>query len=132
MKAWATERGLDVRTPEDLRSRDAIRRLADTRADAFVWPPTAGYCHPRARYPAPRRRKHPPIPVAEYRGPSPVQTAILEGIPETGVTIMQLDEGMDTGMILRTSGPVPLEGTERMGELMARLFSLGQGCCRTF
>ena len=41
------------------------------------------------------------------------------------MTIMKLDEGMDTGMILRASGPVPLDGTERAGELMTRLFSIG-------
>ena len=41
---------------------------------------------------------HPSL-LPKYRGPSPVQTAILDGVPETGVTIMQLDEGMDTGMI---------------------------------
>lgn len=126
VKAWAMERGLDVRAPEDLRSRDALRRLANTSADAFV---VAAYGRilPPAVLDVPRLgviNVHPSL-LPKYRGPSPVQTAILDGVPETGVTIMQLDEGMDTGMVLRSSGPVPLDGTERAGELMARLFSLG-------
>ncbi len=126
VKAWAMERDLDVRTPGDLRSRDVLRRLADTGADAFV---VAAYGRilPSAALDIPRLgviNIHPSL-LPKYRGPSPVQTAILDGVPETGVTIMQLDEGMDTGMILRSSGPVRLDGTERMGELMARLFSLG-------
>ena len=126
VKAWAAEKGLEVRTPEDLRSRDVLRSLADSGADAFV---VAAYGRilPPALLDIPRLgvvNIHPSL-LPKYRGPSPVQTAILDGIPETGVTIMQLDEGMDTGMILRSSGPVPLNGTERTGELTARLFSLG-------
>ncbi len=128
VKAWASERGLDVRTPDDLRSRDVRRQLADTRAHVFV---VAAY----GRFLPPAVLDIPPLGVVnihpsllpKYRGPSPVQTAILDGVPETGVTIMKLDEGMDTGMILRSSGPIPLDGTERAGELTNRLFSLGAG-----
>ena len=126
VKAWSAERGLDVRTPEDLRAREVLRQLAETGADAFV---VAAYGRilPPAALDIPRLgviNIHPSL-LPKYRGPSPVQTAILDGVPETGVTIMQLDEGMDTGMILRSSGPVPLDGTERTGELTARLFALG-------
>ena len=126
VKAWASERDLDVRTPDDLRSRDVLNHLTGTRADAFV---VAAYGRilPSSLLEIPRLgvvNIHPSL-LPRYRGPSPVQTAILDGVPETGVTIMKLDEGMDTGMILRASGPVPLNGTERTGELMTRLFSLG-------
>ena len=126
VKAWASERGLHVRTPDDLRSRDVLNHLAETRADAFV---VAAYGRflPRAVLNIPRLgvvNIHPSL-LPKYRGPSPVQAAILDGVPETGVTIMKLDEGMDTGAILRSSEPVPLDGTERLGELMARLFYLG-------
>ncbi len=126
VKAWASERDLDVRTPDDLRSQDVRRHLADTRAHVFV---VAAYGRilPRAVLDIPRLgvvNIHPSL-LPKYRGPSPVQTAILDGAPETGVTIMKLDEGMDTGMILRSSGPIPLDGTERAGDLTDRLFSLG-------
>ena len=126
VKAWAAAKGMDVRTPNDLRSRDVQRRLAHTSADAFV---VAAYGRllPTAVLDIPRLgvvNIHPSL-LPKYRGPSPVQAAILDGVQETGVTIMQLDEGMDTGMILRSSGPVPLDGTERTGELTPRLFNLG-------
>ena len=126
VKVWASERGLDVRTPDDLRSRDTLDHLASTHASIFV---VAAYGRilPPAVLDIPRLgvvNIHPSL-LPRYRGPSPVQTAILDGVPETGVTIMKLDEGMDTGMILRASGPVPLDGTERTGELMTRLFSIG-------
>ena len=126
VKVWASERGLDIRTPDDLRSRDTLDHLTDARADAFV---VAAYGRilPPAVLDIPRLgvvNIHPSL-LPRYRGPSPVQTAILDGVSETGVTIMKLDEGMDTGMILRASGPEPLDGTERTGELMTRLFSLG-------
>ena len=126
VKAWALERGLDVRTPEDLRSGDVLQHLAKTRSDAFV---VAAYGRilPPAVLDVPALgvvNIHPSL-LPKYRGPSPVQNAILDGVQETGVTIMKLDEGMDTGMILRASGPVPLDGTERAGELTSRLFSIG-------
>ena len=126
VKVWASERGLDVRTPDDLRSRDTLDHLASTHASIFV---VAAYGRilPPAVLDIPRLgvvNIHPSL-LPAYRGPSPVQTAILDGVPETGVTIMKLDEGMDTGMILRASGPVPLDGTERADELMTRLFSIG-------
>ena len=126
VKVWASERGLDIRTPDDLRSRDTLDHLASTHASIFV---VAAYGRilPPAVLDIPRLgvvNIHPSL-LPRYRGPSPVQTAILDGVSETGVTIMKLDEGMDTGMILRASGPVPLNGTERTGELMTRLFSIG-------
>jgi methionyl-tRNA formyltransferase len=60
-----------------------------------------------------------------YRGPSPVATAILDGQRQTGVTVMLLDEGMDTGPVLAQSPPIVLAGNERAGELQGRLFEEG-------
>jgi len=61
-----------------------------------------------------------------YRGAGPVQHALLDGCTETGVTTMLLDEGMDTGPILR-SLPVAIDLTEDAGTLGARLALLGAG-----
>jgi methionyl-tRNA formyltransferase len=58
------------------------------------------------------------------RGPSPIQTAILQGLPESGVTIMVLDEGMDTGPILSTA-TTPLSPTETSQTLHDRLKIIG-------
>jgi methionyl-tRNA formyltransferase len=59
-----------------------------------------------------------------WRGAAPVQRAILEGDERTGVTVMLMDEGMDTGPILATVG-VPIEADEDAGTLGARLAELG-------
>jgi methionyl-tRNA formyltransferase len=59
-----------------------------------------------------------------WRGAAPVQRAILEGDEGTGVTVMLMDEGMDTGPILATlETPIPPE--EDAGSLGARLAELG-------
>jgi methionyl-tRNA formyltransferase len=58
------------------------------------------------------------------RGAAPVERAILEGWTETGVTVMQMDAGMDTGPILRQVA-TPILPDETGGELRARLSELG-------
>ena len=60
-----------------------------------------------------------------YRGPSPVASAILDGAKETGVSIMLLDKGMDSGPILLQSQSVQLNGEEKNSELSSRLFDIG-------
>ncbi len=60
----------------------------------------------------------------QYRGAAPIQWAVINGETETGITIMQLDEGMDTGDILLTV-PVAIGPQERAGELFDRLARLG-------
>jgi methionyl-tRNA formyltransferase len=58
------------------------------------------------------------------RGAAPIQHAILQGLDETGVTIMQMEEGMDTGpMLLQV--PTPIAPDETGGELTIRLAELG-------
>lgn len=59
-----------------------------------------------------------------WRGAAPVQHSILSGNPETGVSIFQLDEGMDTGPLLSVI-PTLIEPGENAGELLGRLTHLG-------
>jgi methionyl-tRNA formyltransferase len=59
-----------------------------------------------------------------YRGAAPIQRAIIAGERETGVSIMRLDEGMDTGPVLGASR-VAIEPDETSGELMDRLAGVG-------
>jgi methionyl-tRNA formyltransferase len=59
-----------------------------------------------------------------FRGAAPIQHAILEGVEQTGVTIMQMDPGMDTGPILHQV-PTPVATDETAGELEVRLAELG-------
>ncbi|WP_029230749.1 methionyl-tRNA formyltransferase [Butyrivibrio sp. VCB2006] len=60
----------------------------------------------------------------EYRGAAPIQQAILDGKKETGVTIMQMAAGMDTGDIL-TQRTIPIADDETGGELFDKLSVLG-------
>ncbi len=60
----------------------------------------------------------------KYRGAAPIQWAVIDGLKETGVTIMQMDEGVDTGDILDKL-TVPLEPTETGGSLFDKLSQLG-------
>jgi len=58
------------------------------------------------------------------RGAAPVQHAIIQGLTETGVSIMQMDQGMDTGAV-RLSVATPILPDETGGELTSRLSELG-------
>jgi methionyl-tRNA formyltransferase len=66
---------------------------------------------------------HPSI-LPAYRGPSPVVTALLEGVGATGVTVMELDEGLDTGPIV-AQREVGIGATESGANLEKRLFGVG-------
>jgi methionyl-tRNA formyltransferase len=59
-----------------------------------------------------------------YRGPSPIETAILDGATSTGISIMRLAEAMDAGP-LYAQQTIPLTGTESKAELYQRLSTIG-------
>ena len=60
----------------------------------------------------------------KYRGSAPIQWAVLNGDAETGVSIMQLDEGLDTGDVLMVE-PVAIAPEETSGELFDRVSAVG-------
>jgi methionyl-tRNA formyltransferase len=64
-----------------------------------------------------------------YRGAAPIQWAVINGDSETGVTIMQMDEGMDTGDILLTAS-LPISDEETAGSLFPKLAALGGATVR--
>jgi methionyl-tRNA formyltransferase len=66
---------------------------------------------------------HPSL-LPAYRGATPIQTALLNGDKETGVTIMLMDAGMDTGDIVLQER-TPIADDERYGELHERLAAFG-------
>lgn len=122
----AEELGIHVETPASFRDPDVVAGLSEFRADAFV---VAAYGRliPRAALNLPRLgavNLHPSL-LPRHRGPSPISTAILEGDPVTGATIMLLDEGMDTGPVLLQSRPVRIESSDTGGSLTTKLFTLG-------
>ena len=125
VKLCAEERGLPLFQPSSLGRREAVDDLKALAPDAIV---VAAYGRilPLSVLGIPANgilNIHPSL-LPKYRGPSPVATAILDGESRAGVTLMLLDEGMDTGDILaqRETGVLP---EETGGELTVRLFRLG-------
>ncbi len=110
VKQRAQELDIQVEQPPSLRNLDAVSRLAAHAPDLVV---VAAYGRllPTKVLDLPRfgcLNLHPSL-LPRHRGPSPVAGAILAGDDATGVTVMLLDEGMDTGPIvaqrLRSIGP---------------------------
>ena len=127
VKLFAIQSDIPVFTPKGLRNNvEELEWLTALKADAFVVV-AYGRILPEEILQVPQMgvvNIHPSL-LPKYRGPSPVVTAILEGENTVGVTIMLLDEGMDTGPILAQSTPMRLSGTERGGELQRALFREG-------
>jgi methionyl-tRNA formyltransferase len=121
---WAEEHGLPVRTPKSLKSEEAQAEFAALDLDVAVVA-AYGLILPQAILDAPREgclNVHGSI-LPRWRGAAPVQRAILAGDAETGVTIMQMDIGLDTGA-MRLIGRTPTDG-KTAGELTDELASMG-------
>jgi len=106
-------------TPEFL---DAARSLAPDLAIVVAY----GHILPQALLDVPRQGSvnvHASL-LPALRGAAPIQRAILQGCTETGITIMRMEAGMDTGPILHQVA-TPIAPDETGGELSARLAELG-------
>jgi len=123
VKAAAEDLGLPVRTPD--RARELVDELVELRADAGVVVafgqllPTSVLATMRLGF----LNLHFSL-LPRWRGAAPVERAILAGDAETGVCVMALDEGMDTGPVYRHLA-TPIGEHETAGELRARLVALG-------
>ncbi len=98
----AESHGLPVRHPVSLKSAEAQAEFASFHADVAVVA-AYGLLLPQAVLAAPRLgclNIHASL-LPRWRGAAPIQRAILAGDRETGITIMQMDEGLDTGAMLR-------------------------------
>ena len=125
VQAEAERRGLPLRTPVRLREPAVQAGFAALEPDAAVVV-AYGLILPRPILEAPRLgclNLHASL-LPRWRGAAPIQRAILAGDEETGVTIMQLDEGLDTGPILLQER-VPITKDTDAGELHDRLAGLG-------
>ncbi len=127
VKEFAESKELVVSTPATLRGNEVqLQMMHAARADLFVVV-AYGQILPVEVLEIPKMgvvNIHPSL-LPRYRGPSPVVTTILDGESETGVTVMLLDQGMDTGPILSQSSPFKLHGREYKTELQTRLFKEG-------
>ena len=121
---WAEGRGLPVRTPKSLKGGEEQDAFAALNLDAAVVA-AYGLILPGAILAAPREgclNVHGSI-LPRWRGAAPVQRAILAGDAETGVTIMQMDAGLDTGA-MRLIARTPVAG-KTAGDLTGELADMG-------
>jgi len=121
----AESHGLPVHCPANLRSPETQAEFAAIKADAAVVA-AYGLILPSPVLAAPRLgclNVHASL-LPRWRGAAPIQRAILAGDRETGVTIMQMDEGLDTGPILLQQA-VPILPETTAGELADTLAGLG-------
>ena len=101
VKQLAEQHGIEAFQPDSLKNQDALRRLAAARPDAIV---TAAYGLILPQ-PVLDLAPHGALNVhasllPRWRGAAPIQRALLAGDRETGITIIHMDEGLDTGPIL--------------------------------
>jgi methionyl-tRNA formyltransferase len=132
LKARTMELGISVETPVRCRTPEFISFIRRLKADALV---VAAYGQ-ILPVPLLESAQHGAVNLhgsllPKYRGAAPIQRAIFVGEAETGVTLMQMDRGMDTGdEIARASTPIGPD--ETYGELQDRLALLAADLCETW
>ena len=117
--------GLPVRHPERLKSPEEQAAFADLNADVAVVV-AYGLILPQPVLDAPKHgclNIHASL-LPRWRGAAPIHRAIMAGDPETGVCIMQMEAGLDTGPVLLREA-TPIGATETTGELHDRLSRMG-------
>lgn len=125
VKVIAEQAGIPLYQPKSLRSEEAAAPLRQWQPDLIVAAafgqilrphvlnlPTHGCLNVHASL------------LPRWRGAAPIQHAILQGDAETGITLMQMDEGMDTGALF-CSQAIPLRSDETAATLHDRLALLG-------
>ncbi len=125
VQSLAAQRGFPVRCPATLRNEAEEAAFAALGADAAVVA-AYGLILPRPILTAPRLgclNVHASL-LPRWRGAAPIQRALLAGDEETGITIMQMEEGLDTGPILLQE-TVPISSNATSAGLAAELAILG-------
>lgn len=127
VKMSAQALGFPVIQPLSIKGEDVYRQLASLHPDIFVVV-AFGHILSRRLLGLPRLgaiNVHASL-LPKYRGPAPIQRAIIAGESETGITTMQLDTGLDTGDIL-LSEKLTIESHDTAQSLQDRLSTLGAG-----
>jgi methionyl-tRNA formyltransferase len=123
--ARAEALGLEVRHPVSLKSEDEKSAFAGLGADVAVVV-AYGLILPQAILDAPKHgclNIHASL-LPRWRGAAPIHRAIMAGDPETGICIMQMEAGLDTGPVLLRQA-TPIGETETTGALHDRLSEMG-------
>ncbi|MDG2632388.1 methionyl-tRNA formyltransferase [Vibrio parahaemolyticus] len=125
VKQLALEHHIPVYQPENFKSDEAKQELADLNADLMVVV-AYGMLLPQAVLDTPKLgciNVHGSI-LPRWRGAAPIQRSIWAGDAETGVTIMQMDIGLDTGDMLKIA-TLPIEATDTSASMYEKLAELG-------
>ncbi len=125
VKERALELGLTVYQPVKVRESEFVEVLRKLDADVFVVA-AFGQILPKTVLEIPRLgcvNVHSSL-LPKYRGAAPIQWAIIDGLKETGVTTMMMDEGLDTGDVLEQAA-VAISPDETGGSLHDKLSALG-------
>lgn len=123
--AFAQSKGIDVRTPKSLKGADEQAAFAALNVDAAVVV-AYGLILPQAVLDAPRLgcfNIHASL-LPRWRGAAPIQRAIEAGDAKTGVAIMKMDAGLDTGDVVLVE-EMPIEQTQTAGDLFDMLATMG-------
>ncbi|MFU8795813.1 MAG: methionyl-tRNA formyltransferase [Dehalococcoidia bacterium] len=127
VKRLALERGIPVVQPQSLKSSEAVEELARFGPDLIIVAASA-FILPAGVLGLPGYgclNIHPSL-LPRHRGAAPIASAILCGDDTTGVTVMQMDSGMDTGLIVAQE-TVTVSPDDSTGSLSSRLAEVGAG-----
>ena len=125
VKECAQRHGITVKQPATLRAAAAVQELAALRVDAMIVV-AYGLILPKEILDSPRwgcLNIHGSL-LPRWRGAAPIQRAIMAGDTQTGVSIMRMDEGLDTGPVL-SEVATSIGSRETAAELHDRLAMLG-------
>lgn len=125
VKQIAVEHDIAVYQPENFKSDQAKQQLAELNADLMVVV-AYGLLLPQAVLDTPKLgciNVHGSI-LPRWRGAAPIQRSIWAGDSETGITIMQMDIGLDTGDMLKIA-TLPIEATDTSASMYGKLAELG-------
>ena len=121
VKTYAMEHDIPVLQPDKVRDKTCVQALRAFRADFFVVA-AFGQILPQEVLELPKYgciNIHASL-LPKYRGASPIHWAVMAGDAETGVTSMQMDEGMDTGDVLAESRvPVDAHNAEELFDILS-------------
>jgi len=125
VKRLAQERGLSILQPPSLKSENVVRAVAGPAPDVIVVA-AYGLIFPENLLSLPALgclNIHASL-LPRWRGAAPIQRALLAGDAVTGVTIMQMEAGLDTGPVLLQE-TVPIDADDTAGTLHDKLAALG-------
>jgi len=122
---WAQQRGFQIFKPQSLKDAEALATIRDARPEVMVVA-AYGLILPPAALSIPANgclNIHASL-LPRWRGAAPIQRALLAGDRETGISIMCMDAGLDTGPVLFEK-PIPVGDRETAASLTESLAALG-------